>query len=309
MTPILATITSSFVVKEEYLDQFRLLEDEESSSSFEDELQDMHTYAAESFLNYSRNRYDNILPYQANIFRFQNPTLYFNASRVLQGRVISCQGPLKIEHSHFWRMVWESHTTAVIMTTDLVEKSSSKCSWYLPRETGAVLSCSPEFPTDLEVHVKQVEGPPQPKNSSKQIIIPSLIERRLELEYKGEIRIVYHYHFMGWGDFRAAPESLLAKLVTLVWEKHYSKGEHLISHCSAGVGRSGTFLTILEAFSQLKKEPPPLDFVLRIVRNLRSHANGRKGMVQTREQYGLIFKTLALLDGNCAQQFCIQSFL
>jgi protein tyrosine phosphatase len=297
MNPILETSSPPFVVRQEYLDQFCLLEAENTSS--------LPPYAAQSLLYGSRNRYDNVFPYQANIFCFENPLLYFNASYVLKGRAICCQGPLETEHSSFWRMVWESHAKAIIMTTDLVEKSKTKCSWYLPSATGETLPPSSELLTDLNINVTQVEGPPKPADKPT----PALIERRLELEYKGERRTVYHYHFTGWGDFRAAPEALLAQLVLTVWERHYSKGERLISHCSAGIGRSGTFLATLEAFSQLKKEPNLSNLVYRIVQNLRSYKEGREGMVQTQEQYGLIFKTVALLDVNCARQFCVQSSL
>jgi protein tyrosine phosphatase len=194
------------------------------------------------------------------------------------------------------------------MLTDLVEKRGSKCSWYLPQETGAKLPQKYELPEGLEVTVTQVEGPPRPKDTSRKGTT-EIVTRCLELEYKGEKRIVFHYHFRGWGDFGIAPEVILAKLVMLVWERHFSKGEHILSHCSAGVGRSGTFLAILEALSQLKREPSLVDLVFNVVRNLRSHEEGRKRMVQTVDQYALIFKTLAILDTNCAQQFCLQASL
>ncbi|HEY5236574.1 MAG TPA: protein-tyrosine phosphatase family protein [Rhabdochlamydiaceae bacterium] len=308
MTPTLETNSTLFEIRQEYLEQYRFFE-AQNKSRFTDAPPQPYALQALDPNHQLRNRYGDITPYQENIFRFQNPNLYFNASRVLQGRAISCQGPLDNEHAHFWRMVWESQTTAIIMLTDLVEKDLLKCSWYLPQGTGAELPPKYELPEGLEVTVTQVDGPPRPPAGYSLRGFTALVERRLELQYKGEKRTVVHYHLRGWGDFKTAPEVILTKLVMLVWERHFSKGEHILSHCSAGVGRSGTFLAILEAVSQLKKAPVSTDLVFNIVKHLRSFDHGREGMVQNVDQYGLIFKTLAILDTSCAQQFCLQASL
>jgi protein tyrosine phosphatase len=312
--------TNTFQVRKEYLDQYHSLEIQSKCKATEEEPGPFALLAVAEG-NKPRNRYNNILPYQENIFRFQNPHRYFNASRVLQGRAISCQGPLDDEHAHFWKMVWESRTTAVIMLTDLVEKNYLKCSWYLPQGTGETLPTTRELPKGQEITVTQVDGPPQPSDESSQSSQltqssesvgnpPKLIERRLELAYNGKQRTVIHYHLTGWGDFCTVPEVILAQLVMLVWERHFSQGEHIISHCSAGIGRSGTFLATLETYSQLIKMPIfTTDMVLNIVKQLRSFENGRVNMVQTVDQYGLIFKTLAILNTHCAPCFCTQASL
>lgn len=307
MIPTFETNSSSFQVRQEYLDQYRVFEEQNKTQST-GEMPRPYALLALDEQNECRNRYDSIIPYQANIFCFQNPSLYFNASRVLEGRAISCQGPLNNEHAHFWKMVWESQTTAIIMLTDLVERKNHKCSWYLPQEKRTTLPSKNELPQGEEITVKQVEGPPKPTNASP-MGFTEPTERRLELEYKGAKRQVIHYHLRGWSDFKAIPAIILAKLVMLVWERHFSRGEPIITHCSAGIGRSGTFLATLEAFSQLKEAPVWRDLVLNIVKRLRSFDHGREGMVQNVDQYGLIFKTLAILDTRCAQQFCAQDSL
>jgi protein tyrosine phosphatase len=294
--------TNTFQVRKEYRNQYRDIEAQthHHSRHFADLAYDQK--------NIPRNRYGNTLPYQENIFRFLNPSSYFNASRVLQGRAISCQGPLDNEHEHFWKMVWETKTTAVIMLTDLVEGGYEKCSWYLPSEKGETLPSNGELTQEEVIIVNQIDGPPKPTEESSRGST-KLVERVIELEYKGEKRTITHYHFRGWGDFQAAPETTLSKLVMDVWERHYSQGEHIISHCSAGVGRSGTFLATLEALYQLKNSPDLTNLVLNIVKQLRSLDQGRVGMVQNADQYSLIFKTLAILDTNCAKKFCTQNSL
>ncbi|HEX4839166.1 MAG TPA: protein-tyrosine phosphatase family protein [Rhabdochlamydiaceae bacterium] len=291
-----STNSTLVLIKQAYLDQY---------SSFKTIPENGLFFAKEAANNALRNRHFNVRPYQQNIFKFQNPSLYFNASCVLQGRAISCQGPLDHEHADFWRMVWESKTTAIVMLTDLVENGKhSKCSWYLPKVNGEKLPPQLNFSQELEITVTQIAGRPQPTATSTR---DSIDERHLKLEYQGEKRTVVHYHLRGWGDFQAVPPDILAKLVTLVSERHFSKGEHILTHCSAGIGRSGTFLATLEAFTQLKNKPALTDLVFNVVQQLRSFAHGRVGMVQTVEQYGLIFKTLAVLDTDCAREFCVQT--
>jgi|GEM_PF-1121419 len=296
------TNPSSYQIKQEYLDQYHPFESQNPS------FVTVSHYAREarSTANQPRNRYPNIIPYQQNIFKFQNPALYFNASSVLRGRAISCQGPLKNEHAHFWRMVWESKTTAIVMLTDLVEEGANKCSWYLPTETGAKTLLIPDPDKGVVTIVTQTYGPPKPTPTSTSNSM-GFFQRRIELDYKGEKRAVLHYHLRGWGDFTAAPHVILAKLVKLIWDKHFSRGEHIISHCSTGVGRSGTFLAILGALNELRNAPLLTNLVINIVKQLRSLDDGRVGMVQTAEQYGLILRTLAVLDADCAREFCVQS--
>ncbi|HEX2579506.1 MAG TPA: protein-tyrosine phosphatase family protein [Rhabdochlamydiaceae bacterium] len=315
--PIVTNIPS-YQIKQEYLDQYRDFEENQTNLP-------LSAYAKEalSHANLDRNRYKHSIPYQPNIFKFLNPALYFNASLLLQGRAIGCQGPLTNEHADFWRMVWESNTTAIVMLTDLVEKRVHKCSWYLPAESGAKLSPQSGFPKNLEITVTQTYGPPKPTSASTSNSI-EFFQRRLELEHKDEKRTVVHYHLTGWSNFKASPHEILAQLVKLVWKRHFGKGERIISHCNTRAGRSGTFLAILEAFSQLKYDPvrpnvyeiaqklrscdkgPALNnLVLSVVRELHDCKGGREGMVKTADQYELIFKTLAVLDANCAREFCV----
>ena len=188
-----------FQVQPEFLDQYDFLSLEPRPAI--SEYVDYKTYLG-------GNRYPEIRPFNKNRFQFKDPNQYFNASRVLQGRAISCQGPLYHEHDNFWRMVWESNTTAIIMLTDFMEDGKEKCSWYLPYEN--------EKPSPEEVIVTQVEGPP--RHIKSQEGVTALIERRLELEHNGEKRSVIHYHLSGWNDFQTVPETTLAELVLTVWE-------------------------------------------------------------------------------------------
>ena len=130
MIPVLETDSLPLLVRQEYLDQYLLLENNPD---------EVKPYAPQALApsNKVRNRYGDIFPFQENIFRFKDPSLYFNASSVLQGRAISCQGPLDIEHSHFWRMVWEENSAVIVMLTKLEERTRIKCDQYWPSRGSA----------------------------------------------------------------------------------------------------------------------------------------------------------------------------
>lgn len=63
----------------------------------------------------------------------------------------------------------------------------------------------------------------------------------------------------------------------------------IIVHCSAGIGRTGCFLAILNGIQQLK-----MNFNVDVLAILCSLRLNRGGMVQTAEQYELIHRVLSL---------------
>ncbi|MBS0647757.1 MAG: tyrosine-protein phosphatase [Verrucomicrobia bacterium] len=250
--------------------------------------------------NQARNRYNDILPYPPNRFKFrQDPTLYINASIVLKGKAISCQGPKTNEFKRFWRMVWEFDARAVVMATDFVEGNAQKCDRYFPSKDGeSLLDASPEeLPIEQDIRVVKTEGPELPIDGMP--AKPSIVLRKILLQKGSEKKIIEHLSITGWRDNEAANESLVAEAVRL------GIGKRIVAHCSAGIGRTGVFLAIKEALEQFQQGLPVTpDFILGILKSLRSQEQGRNGMVQTVAQYELIFKTLILLDENFGKELC-----
>jgi protein tyrosine phosphatase len=250
--------------------------------------------------NQDRNRYGDILPYPPNRFKFkQDSTLYLNASVVLEGKAISCQGPLANEFKRFWRMVWEFNAEAVVMATDFVEDNVQKCDRYFPSKDGESLFDAPhdELPLEQDVKVVKIEGPELPNDGMP--AKPSVVLRKILLQKGSEKKIIEHMSITGWRDNKATNEALVADVV------RRAHGKRIVSHCSAGIGRSGVFLAIKEALERIKEGLPVTpDFILEILKSLRSQKNGRNGMVQSAAQYELIFKTLILLDESFGKQLC-----
>jgi protein tyrosine phosphatase len=208
-----------------------------------------------------RNRFPNILPNGPTRFKIEaDPTFYFNANWVLEGRAIACQGPLPWEIDEFWRMAWEANVNTVVMLANPIEKGAHKCCKYWKKF----------------------------KHTKKTIVSygkERIVKRKIEVIRGNETRIFVQYHLKNWPDFKTVLPQTLGELVTLVAKR----GGRILAHCSAGVGRTGTFLAAFEAFRKRTTAIYP------IVLALRNPMTGRVGSVQTPDQYRLVLKTAELL--------------
>ncbi|XP_010191417.1 PREDICTED: tyrosine-protein phosphatase non-receptor type 2-like, partial [Mesitornis unicolor] len=97
--------------------------------------------------NRNRNRYRDVSPYDHSRVKLQNAENdYINASLVVieeaQRYYILTQGPLPNTCCHFWLMVWQQQTKAVVMLNRIVEKESVKCAQYWPTKEEEVMTFS-----------------------------------------------------------------------------------------------------------------------------------------------------------------------
>ena len=211
--------------------------------------------------NMARNRYANVLPNEPTRFTIEKEeNFYFNANWVLGGRAIACQGPMSEEIDEFWKMVWHADVRTVVMLTNRLEQGKNKCSHYWK-----LLPCKEE-----KIFEKGNE---------------LIVKREIEVTRGLETRTVVQYHLQNWPDFGVVAPETLAKLVELVSQRD---GKFL-AHCSAGLGRSGAFLAVSEAYRQKTSD------IVEIVSDLRNPNTGRVGMIQTLPQYHLALKTAKLL--------------
>ncbi|XP_007487805.1 tyrosine-protein phosphatase non-receptor type 2 isoform X4 [Monodelphis domestica] len=209
---------------------------------------------AKSLENRNRNRYRDVSPYDHSRVKLQNTENdYINASFVAieeaQRNYILTQGPLPNTCCHFWLMVWQQKSKAVVMLNRIVEKDSIKCAQYWPtkedkvmvfEETGfCVRLVSEDVKSYYTVHLLKLEN-----------------------LHSGEIRLISHFHYTTWPDFGVpqSPASFLNFLFK-VRESGSLSDEHgpAIIHCSAGIGRSGTFslvdtCLVLKRWKELSNE-------------------------------------------------------
>uniref|UniRef100_A0A8C7HZH9 protein-tyrosine-phosphatase n=1 Tax=Oncorhynchus kisutch TaxID=8019 RepID=A0A8C7HZH9_ONCKI len=249
--------------------------------------------------NQNRNRYRDVSPYDHSRVKLENSENdYINASLVMveeaQRTYILSQGPLKNTCGHFWLMVWEQNSKAVIMLNRILEKGSEKCAQYWPTAEEQQLSY-----TDTGFVVTLV------KEEDKSNYIVRVLELR-NTETGGTTEI-YHFHYTTWPDFGVpeSPASFLNFLVK-VRESGSLGPEHgpSVVHCSAGIGRSGTFSLVDTCLILMdkRKDSSSVD-ILRVLLDMREY---RMGLIQTPDQlrfsYRAVLEGAKSIMGDCSAQ-------
>eukprot|EP00058_Branchiostoma_floridae_P025608 XP_002611098.1 hypothetical protein BRAFLDRAFT_206063 [Branchiostoma floridae] len=197
-------------------------------------------------------------------------------------KYIAAQGPMDNTIDDFWRMIWETGSTAIVMVTNLEEKGKKKCSQYWPDSGEQLYAADSE---DGGITVTLAETVPMVDYVTRVLLI-----RKVWIWPDGDMksRKVSHFHFTGWPDFGLprSPMGLL-KFRKTVTSTLTADSRPIVVHCSAGVGRTGTFITI-DAMLDMIKEEQKVD-VFGFVSEMRQN---RSNMVQTAAQYVFIFKAL-----------------
>ena len=212
---------------------------------------------AMSDANSNRNRYNNVLPFDDTRVVLNDTQNYINASYICGRRYISCQAPMTNTFEDFYRMVWDENSPLIVMLTKFEENDRRKADPYFP--DGKEMKRCGVF----EVKTGAVLFKDVPTVRRTQVQIRELIITNKAL---GQKRSVVHIHYLGWPDF-GVPASTkpiidLALLSTVF--RGTVKGTKLegpvVVHCSAGLGRSGTFIGLLRVFDHhilgLVKNPP-----------------------------------------------------
>merc|ERR1712156_1272424 len=114
--------------------------------------------------------------------------------------------------------------------------------------------------------------------------------REFSVSKGDETRRIFHYHFLGWPDHGTPedPGSVLNFLhdVNIKQESLEGAGP-IVVHCSAGIGRTGTFIVIDMIIDQI--QTLGLDCEIDIQRTIQMVRSQRSGMVQTEAQYKFVY--------------------
>jgi len=228
-----------------------------------------------------KNRYVNVLPNSKTRVPLSkiegDETSDFINANFVSGynwprRYIASQGPMPKTMEDHWRMIWEQQVSCIVMTTGLEEGGRKKCDRYWPTE-GTV-----EYG---EHHVTVVDS----VDCGAWILTTMSLVKGEEPE-----RTVKHFWYTGWPDHgvpdTAAP--VIAFLRAVRQETADSRSPILV-HCSAGIGRTGTFMAIDIGMQQLQSEWRVCD-IKGVVTKMRKE---RGGSVQTAVQYRFIHLALA----------------
>ena len=274
----MACITEEVAVIEQQQGWEHLFIDIKKSSQY-----DLTCKAAKLQENRDRNRYRDVSPFDHSRVKLQDgPSDYINSSLVevtdADRRYILSQGPLPGTSGHLWQMVWEQNSKAVIMLNKTIERGMSKCHQYWPidknypvtyHQDGYIVTLVSE--TDMQ----------------------NFVIREFELHRikSRETRTVYHFHYTAWPDFDVpqSPAAFLNFLASIrqygVLDNHWGPA---VIHCSAGIGRSGTFILIDACLELLQKNVP---FGVReVLLELRKF---RMGLIQTPQQLRFSYFAIA----------------
>ncbi|XP_074078397.1 receptor-type tyrosine-protein phosphatase C isoform X2 [Macrotis lagotis] len=233
--------------------------------------------------NQNKNRYVDILPYDHNRVELSEingdaGSDYINASYVdgfkEPRKYIAAQGPREETVGDFWRMIWEQKATVIVMVTRCEEGNRNKCAEYWPTiEEGT------QIYGDVIVKVNEHK------------ICPDYIVQKLNVTNKREkttVRDVTHIQFTSWPDHGVPDDPhLLLKLRRRVNAFSNFFSGPIVVHCSAGVGRTGTYIGIDAMLEGLEAENQ-VDVYGYVVRLRRQ----RCLMVQVEAQYILIHQAL-----------------
>ncbi|XP_050074043.1 tyrosine-protein phosphatase non-receptor type 61F isoform X2 [Anopheles maculipalpis] len=235
------------------------------------------------------NRYRDVLPYDhSRVALKRGEGDYINANLVKMERAgrkyILCQGPLPLTVGHFWLMVWEHDSHAILMLNKLIEQTTVKCHQYWPAKIGEQHRLELADVQLSVVHLKCVEY----KNFCKRTF------RLTDME-TGKSREVIQFHYTTWPDF-GIPSSPVAFLQFLKEVRDSGTLDRDVGppiiHCSAGIGRSGTFCLVDCCLVLVDKEGEDRVSVQDVLLELRQY---RMGLIQTPDQ--LYFSYQAIIEG------------
>ncbi|XP_077306814.1 receptor-type tyrosine-protein phosphatase F isoform X10 [Lithobates pipiens] len=230
--------------------------------------------------NKFKNRLVNIMPYESSRVCLQpirgvEGSDYINASSIdgyrQQKGYIATQGPLAETTEDFWRMLWEHNSTIVVMLTKLREMGREKCHQYWPAERSARYQY---FVVD-----------PMAEYNMPQYI---LREFKVTDARDGQSRTIRQFQFTDW------PEQGVPKtgegFIDFIGQVHKTKEQFgqdgpITVHCSAGVGRTGVFITLSIVLERMRYEG-----VVDMFQTVKTLRTQRPAMVQTEDQYQLCYR-------------------
>ncbi|XP_071510084.1 uncharacterized protein [Diadema antillarum] len=246
--------------------------------------------------NKTKNRFKNILAYDHS--RVVLETLqddphsdYYNANFIRNHKgemmFIASQAPNSASIQDFWRMIWQYRVNIVVMINNIIEAGKDRCTVYWPEEMSSSVQFG-QMVVTLRTIVERSDS----------------VHRVMDVQQvdQNEAFKVHQFHFLAWENLKSPehPTTLLSftravKKVHQKYEGDQGGSAPILVHCSAGVGRTGTFITLYCMLDQLQEEGR-----VNISDFIKQMRKDRPKMVQTADQYIFLHTALveAYLSGN-----------
>ena len=223
-------------------------------------------------------RYKNILPYKDNIVKLTSSNNFINASWIHMPYpyyFIATQGPLPNTIEDFWTMCDEYDIEAIVMLCKLKEDGNEKCANYW--DTKYLIN----------YEIKKIEE----KDLDNGITLRKF--QLINIYQKNRNKLITQIHLNCWVDHTALNEEHIDKIITIIkFVDQYRNNKPVVVHCSAGVGRTGTFISLYNMYHEImqqiyiiKNEIIQIS-VFNLVRKLKEM---RMFMVENENQYHFLY--------------------
>ncbi|XP_064861541.1 tyrosine-protein phosphatase non-receptor type 12-like isoform X3 [Oncorhynchus nerka] len=190
---------------------------------------------------------------------------------------IATQGPLPHTVLDFWRMLWEYDTEVIVMVCREFEMGRKKCERYWPKKQEEPFVCDP---FTIYCDSEESKG--------------DYVSRNLRVTYRNWSRTLRQLHYINWPD-HGVPDTIPPILELLQEMRAYQAHEDvpICIHCSAGCGRTGALCAIDYTWNLVKTQLLTEEFnIYDLVKDMRTQ---RPSVVQTKEQYELLYRTIKFL--------------
>ena len=227
------------------------------------------------------------MPYKDNKVQINSKNKYINASWVhmpFDNYFIATQGPLDITIDDFWQMIYQYNIQVVIMLCQLEEKSKIKCANYWESKN------IKNYIVKLLIEFELWDG---------------LILRNFEIKKSNNDifpRTVVQLHYTCWEDHSVPDKNAYLKFLELIkFMIEYRQRFPVVVHCSAGVGRTGTFIGMFNLLYEISKQikdynKNEINFsVMNVVRKLKEM---RLHLVENKDQYLFLYQFIDIFLMN-----------
>ena len=235
--------------------------------------------------NNNLNRYSNIRPYKDNVVSINSENKYINASWIhlpYNNIFIGTQGPLDTTIDDFWEMCYSYKVKVIVMLCKLQENNKIKCAKYWDSNNVK------------KFILKQI--------NSEFDLIDGVIVRNFEIKKNQNDffpNTVIQLHYTCWDDHSTPDVDSYNKLIKLIeFLDYYKDNSPVVVHCSAGVGRSGTFIALYNLYhnilrqikdNQINEIKFSIMDLVRKLKEMRTHS------VENEGQYKFIYQFVNIL--------------
>ncbi|CAG2232084.1 PTPRT [Mytilus edulis] len=246
--------------------------------------------------NKVKNRFLSTWPYDHSRVILKGDTKhdYINASYIdnyeKEKTYIAAQGPKKVTLRDFWHMIWQDNVGKIVMVTQLIENRKAKCERYWPKTVTEPLVVN-NFIVTMKEEIEQTVYVYRSLTVLNKNINCAMC-RSYDINTSCLIldctrKKIHHFHFTQWPD-HGVPDSIkLVKFYRKVRSQKCNQHGPMLVHCSAGIGRTGTFIAIDALYENGKKVGH-----VNIMEYIEMARKDRINMVQTHEQYETVFEAL-----------------